>query len=210
MYYVRSRHGTGSASNSTRRGLLEISQPESKMSSRFSDKAMRGMFDKSSHGFSTSTPVPSPIHKGSPRSSDDSASTSYRSPPEYHHGPFQFGLPGKENEELSSQSSADLTHEVAVLLNRLRTYREKLDKAVQQALHPCDITRSSISLDSLRPPAPRPSFIRPSTAKPRTRKTDPVSLYHKYKQEWERNKIPGTSPHKSLRWEIRHRMAHIR
>lgn len=36
--------------------------------------------------------------------------------------------------------------------------------------------------------------------------TDPVALYHRYKKEWDRRKIPGENDHAGLRWAIRKRM----
>jgi len=54
-----------------------------------------------------------------------------------------------------------------------------------------------------------PSFIRPSSLHPHTRqlkKTDPVSRYHQFKNEWQANKAPGEKSHKNLRWNVRGKM----
>lgn len=51
-----------------------------------------------------------------------------------------------------------------------------------------------------------PSFIRPTTHHPHTRqikKTDPVSRYHQFKNEWQAKKAPGEKSHKNLRWNVR-------
>ncbi|XP_066552529.1 high mobility group nucleosome-binding domain-containing protein 5 isoform X2 [Amia ocellicauda] len=53
------------------------------------------------------------------------------------------------------------------------------------------------------------SFIRPQMDHPHTRnlkKTDPVSKYFQYKQDWENFKAPGERERKGLRWGIREQM----
>lgn len=37
-------------------------------------------------------------------------------------------------------------------------------------------------------------------------KTDPVKLYHKYKEIWAQQKVPGENDHSQLRWTIREKM----
>ncbi|XP_044733852.1 uncharacterized protein LOC123296444 [Chrysoperla carnea] len=39
--------------------------------------------------------------------------------------------------------------------------------------------------------------------------TDPVILYHQYKKEWERKKIPGENSHSRLRWKIRQKICQL-
>ncbi|XP_060529021.1 uncharacterized protein LOC132703656 [Cylas formicarius] len=51
------------------------------------------------------------------------------------------------------------------------------------------------------------AFIRPSTAKVSINKSDPVALYHYYKSEWKKSKIPGQVSRDDLRWAIRTKMA---
>ncbi|XP_036386036.1 hydrolethalus syndrome protein 1 homolog isoform X2 [Megalops cyprinoides] len=53
------------------------------------------------------------------------------------------------------------------------------------------------------------SFIRPQSCHPHTRnlkKTDPVTKYFQYKQDWETFRAPGETSRKGLRWEIREQM----
>lgn len=40
----------------------------------------------------------------------------------------------------------------------------------------------------------------------KTLKSDPVALYHKYQNEWKKQKLPGENNHSELRWAIRERM----
>lgn len=52
-----------------------------------------------------------------------------------------------------------------------------------------------------------PSFIRPVVGPPLSRKkTDPVSRYHQFKDEWKAKKAPGEKSHKNLRWNVRGKM----
>ncbi|KAK5645275.1 hypothetical protein RI129_006575 [Pyrocoelia pectoralis] len=37
-------------------------------------------------------------------------------------------------------------------------------------------------------------------------KCDPVTLYHKYQEEWKKHNIPGEADHAELRWSIRERL----
>ncbi|KAL2087052.1 hypothetical protein ACEWY4_018111 [Coilia grayii] len=59
---------------------------------------------------------------------------------------------------------------------------------------------------------PRPkSFIRPLMDHPHTRnlkKTDPVTKYFQYKEEWDAFKAPGEKDRRALRWEIREQLAY--
>ncbi|KAK4876360.1 hypothetical protein RN001_012782 [Aquatica leii] len=41
---------------------------------------------------------------------------------------------------------------------------------------------------------------------PKISKCDPVDLYHKYKEKWEKLNIPGEENHSELRWAIRERL----
>lgn len=40
----------------------------------------------------------------------------------------------------------------------------------------------------------------------KTAKCDPVALYHYYKSEWQKQKIPGEDNRADLRWAIRAKM----
>lgn len=55
----------------------------------------------------------------------------------------------------------------------------------------------------------RPWRLHPShktfTGNP-VQKTDPVKLYHKYKEIWAQQKVPGENDHSQLRWTIREKM----
>ena len=56
------------------------------------------------------------------------------------------------------------------------------------------------------------SFIRPWRLQPETQralsnnKSDPVTLYQKYQQEWKQMSFPGEAKHASLRWAVREKM----
>lgn len=56
------------------------------------------------------------------------------------------------------------------------------------------------------------SFIRPWRLQPEvqrslsTRKSDPVTLYQKYQQEWKQMSFPGEAKHAGVRWAIREKM----
>ncbi|XP_019864603.1 hydrolethalus syndrome protein 1 homolog [Aethina tumida] len=63
------------------------------------------------------------------------------------------------------------------------------------------------SLDNV--PADKPAstnFIKAEKHSLRSNKSDPVSLYHQYKDIWSRTVIPGTTSRSDLRWAIRERM----
>ncbi|KAL0267005.1 UNVERIFIED_CONTAM: hypothetical protein PYX00_009393 [Menopon gallinae] len=59
---------------------------------------------------------------------------------------------------------------------------------------------------------PHSSFIRPWQLQPqisvvcKPTKCDPVQLYHKYKEMWSLQKVPGEKTHSQLRWVIREKM----
>ncbi|XP_061583464.1 centriolar and ciliogenesis-associated protein HYLS1 [Cololabis saira] len=56
---------------------------------------------------------------------------------------------------------------------------------------------------------PKPkSFIRPVMSQQTIKKTDPVAKYFQYKQLWEMFKLPGEKDRRSLRWEIKERLAY--
>ncbi|XP_047433751.1 hydrolethalus syndrome protein 1 homolog isoform X4 [Mugil cephalus] len=56
---------------------------------------------------------------------------------------------------------------------------------------------------------PKPkSFIRPVMSQQTMKKTDPVAKYFQYKQLWEMFKLPGEKDRRSLRWEIKERLAY--
>lgn len=56
------------------------------------------------------------------------------------------------------------------------------------------------------------SFIRPWRLQPEVqkalsiKKSDPVTLYQKYQQEWKQMSFPGEAKHSSVRWAIREKM----
>uniref|UniRef100_A0A1Y1LET5 Centriolar and ciliogenesis-associated protein HYLS1 C-terminal domain-containing protein n=1 Tax=Photinus pyralis TaxID=7054 RepID=A0A1Y1LET5_PHOPY len=51
----------------------------------------------------------------------------------------------------------------------------------------------------------RKTVIHPR-APPKITKCDPVTLYHKYQEQWKKYSIPGESDHADLRWSIRERL----
>ena len=40
------------------------------------------------------------------------------------------------------------------------------------------------------------------------RKSDPVSRYQQYQEQWRQQKAPGEKKHKNLRWGVREHMLH--
>lgn len=61
--------------------------------------------------------------------------------------------------------------------------------------------------DSYIRPKPK-SFIRPVMSQQPIKKTDPVAKYFQYKQFWEMFKLPGEKDRRSLRLEIKERLAY--
>ncbi|MBN3273535.1 HYLS1 protein, partial [Polyodon spathula] len=76
-------------------------------------------------------------------------------------------------------------------------------------IRPRSALRSAETERDSRPSSQPKSFIRPQVDHPHTRnlkKTDPVSKYFQYKQDWEAFKPPGEKERKGLRWGIREQM----
>ncbi|XP_051174878.1 centriolar and ciliogenesis-associated protein HYLS1-like [Leptopilina boulardi] len=67
----------------------------------------------------------------------------------------------------------------------------------------CSVTRTSVS--SQPKSFIRPWRLQPDAQKP-WKKSDPVTLYQKYQEEWKQFPLPGEDKHLDVRWAIRERM----
>ncbi|XP_028409721.1 hydrolethalus syndrome protein 1 homolog [Dendronephthya gigantea] len=113
------------------------------------------------------------------------------------------------DESFSQEAVTDIS-DVEKRLQRLPV-KEDINTTDSESIESEDLSEESSSV--LQPWGRNrnvlPSFIRPRTSDPGTkgiRKTDPVSRYHQFKQEWSSNKVPGERTHKSLRWSTREKM----
>ncbi|XP_054460363.1 centriolar and ciliogenesis-associated protein HYLS1 isoform X1 [Anoplopoma fimbria] len=97
-----------------------------------------------------------------------------------------------ENEDVTSQSETQSSETDGVSFSAFESYIRGM-------------TRTQSDGD-LRP-KPK-SFIRPAMSQQTIKKTDPVAKYFQYKQLWEMFKLPGEKDRRSLRWEIKERLAY--
>ncbi|KAM4611781.1 centriolar and ciliogenesis-associated protein HYSL1 [Polymixia lowei] len=103
--------------------------------------------------------------------------------------------PEMENEDVTSHSSRHSSETEGLSLTAFESYIRGMNP-----------TRSD---SEVRPKAK--SFIRPALDHPHTRnlkKTDPVTRYFQYKQDWEVFKVPGERDRRALHWEIREQLAY--
>ncbi|KAK1171713.1 hypothetical protein AOXY_G6609 [Acipenser oxyrinchus oxyrinchus] len=110
-------------------------------------------------------------------------------------------------QKCSEVSDFDLETEMGSLSERSSSDERRPRSAFQ--LYARDVLRSAeTKRDSCSSSQPK-SFIRPQLDHPHTRnlkKSDPVSKYFQYKQDWEAFKPPGEKERKGLRWGIREQM----
>ncbi|KAI3353521.1 hypothetical protein L3Q82_020044, partial [Scortum barcoo] len=97
-----------------------------------------------------------------------------------------------ENEDVTSHSDAQSSDTDGVSLSAFESYIRGM---------------TQIRSDGDIRPKPK-SFIRPVMSQPTIKKTDPVAKYFQYKQLWEMFKLPGEKDRRSLRWEIKERLAY--
>ncbi|XP_033859319.1 centriolar and ciliogenesis-associated protein HYSL1-like [Acipenser ruthenus] len=107
----------------------------------------------------------------------------------------------------SEVSDFDLETEIGSLSERSSSDERRPRSAFQLCAR--DVLRSAETERDSRSSSRPKSFIRPQLDHPHTRnlkKTDPVSKYFQYKQDWEAFKPPGEKERKGLRWGIREQM----
>ncbi|XP_015218752.1 centriolar and ciliogenesis-associated protein HYLS1 isoform X1 [Lepisosteus oculatus] len=105
------------------------------------------------------------------------------------------------SDELDSEVDSE---ETSSLSDKTSSEAERVSSAFQ--VYRRDFRRSASENDILSHPK---SFIRPQMNHPHTRnlkKTDPVSKYFQYKQDWDTFRAPGEKDRKGLRWGIREQM----
>ncbi|XP_072239697.1 centriolar and ciliogenesis-associated protein HYLS1 [Leuresthes tenuis] len=97
-----------------------------------------------------------------------------------------------ENEVLSNESDTQSSETNGISLSAFESYIRST-------------TRTPSNGDLRLKPK---SFIRPVMSLQTIKKTDPVAKYFQYKQLWDMFKLPGEKDRKSLRWEIKERLAY--
>ncbi|KAM9314026.1 centriolar and ciliogenesis-associated protein HYLS1 [Pholidichthys leucotaenia] len=97
-----------------------------------------------------------------------------------------------ENEDVSDESDAQSSETDDISLSSCESYIRGMTQSHSEGY--------------IRP-KPK-SFIRPVLSQQTIKKTDPVAKYFHYKQLWGMFRLPGEEDRRSLRWEIRERLAY--
>ncbi|XP_017877956.1 uncharacterized protein LOC108623735 [Ceratina calcarata] len=122
------------------------------------------------------------------------------------------GSLSKKNVHIEKQSRTKLEHDdVSDTLPKSNTLHSARPMSAPNILEhrECVASSQTKSTSSTRNTK---SFIRPWRLQPEVqknlsaRKSDPVTLYQRYQQEWKQMSFPGEAKHSSIRWAIREKM----
>uniref|UniRef100_A0A1B6DBD7 Centriolar and ciliogenesis-associated protein HYLS1 C-terminal domain-containing protein n=1 Tax=Clastoptera arizonana TaxID=38151 RepID=A0A1B6DBD7_9HEMI len=139
-------------------------------------------------------------------STDSSSSQSLRNIPCNEGHTQMFNRQHKDGNKTKDADAYSESSDFSIQNNKL------IEDTAPHQSYPIESKRTALhSKENIYNQHPKSSFIKPRNLTRQrpgltAKRSDPVLLFHHYRQLWKQQKLPGEEPHSDLRWAIRNKM----